>query len=810
MSSGDTGLDHVPPDGRPKRGASLTELELAFAQDPQSSAYIPLCEAYLEQGRFMEAMVVCKKGLKVHPGSVEAKVLLANVYARQQKFSRALQEMDEVINAHAQSGLAYLGRGKIRLESGDDKGAVADLKKALDLDKTLEEATELLKKRGIVYPEPVAAPPPPPPPPPPQAMAPPQPRMPSYAMPQPNMQQPPPRAASALGAQMVPPPVLAHQMPMPQTDAQAWTNDANQAAVTQAPMRGPSGQWAPPMSRGASGVLPRPRLEGEEELEAMAQKVADEKPDRGGNAKASLFLLVAGFFALVIGGGVMFHNKRVTEGIADLTKSARFNFAADTYASYKKAAAEYEKILEDYDSDHPQTVAALAHTYAILWGEHGEADSQKSLERVLPMALKKAPDSSHAAAANGLSVLYTSDDRHKAAQAAYDAVWPFVQKHRGQALGAEGEGETLGTYADMTLGIIDLELGNYQSAQDTLQKVTHAMPGSVRAKVWYGRAAHRSGDLGKAEVAYSNALQASKDHPGARAGRALVRVQRGRLQDAASDLVLFHQFAEKFPKEVSRKDMALAQYAQSEVWRAAGEEASAQGAYDMAIRLDKQNADFPYGLGRVLLSQKRPKEALTPLKQAVQMEPNRRAFLIALAEAETEVGEYASAEKHISDALKQNPQDLDAAMAKAALLRAQKKPETESYLKEVLKWSNNAPPAKLELGRYYRAVGRTAEARKELEVAVNGMDNLPQTTKAEMVLELGKVSLETNEDELALGSFKQAGEWGVMEGWYRAIQLMVKNGRRDKPALKDACGRYLGAGSQPYTNEAKSLCAGMM
>ena len=47
--------------------AELAKLEHAFATDPGSEAYKPLAEAYLGMGRFMEAMVVCKKGVKAHP-----------------------------------------------------------------------------------------------------------------------------------------------------------------------------------------------------------------------------------------------------------------------------------------------------------------------------------------------------------------------------------------------------------------------------------------------------------------------------------------------------------------------------------------------------------------------------------------------------------------------------------------------------------------------------------------------------------------------------------------------------------------------
>ena len=72
--------------------AELAKLEHAFASDPSSEAYKPLAEAYLAMGRFMEAMVVCKKGVKAHPTRAEPRLLLARVYAEQGKDKKALEE----------------------------------------------------------------------------------------------------------------------------------------------------------------------------------------------------------------------------------------------------------------------------------------------------------------------------------------------------------------------------------------------------------------------------------------------------------------------------------------------------------------------------------------------------------------------------------------------------------------------------------------------------------------------------------------------------------------------------------------------
>jgi tetratricopeptide (TPR) repeat protein len=777
---------------RPKKSSgSITELELAFAQDPQSQAFVPLCEAYLDQGRFMEAMVVAKKGIKAHPQSVDAKLLLAHVYARQQKFPRALQEADDVVAAFASNATAYIGRARIRLDASDEKGAIADLKKALDLDAAADEATQLLKARGVVYPEP-----PPPPPPPPE--------VPAYSFPPPGAPQPMGRAPSLAGGSL--PPAVGPSTGGTTGDlVPRGSSNVYQSTVPRVGSGTFAGGSLPPgISPGypLAGPPPRARLEGEDELEALAAKVRDAQPQRSGSAKVTLGLAGGALVVLVVGGGLMFHNKRVTEGIAELSRQGRATFMEDTYGSYQRAAGSYEEILKTLDADHAPTLGALAHTYAILWGEHGDTDRKAALDRVLAQAEKKASDNPHTIAARGLVALYGSENRQKAAAAAYEAVWPATKALREQ------NQDAIGTFADLTLGIIDSEAGNYASAASALQQVVGAMPSSVRARVAYARAALRTGDMGKAEVAFSEALRASRDHPGARAGRALVRLQRGRLESAAQDLVEFDDFAKKSPKQVSDRDRALAEYARSEVVRAAGDDGSARAYYDNAIRLDPGNADFPYGLGRSLLAGGRARDAIEPLTKALEKEPNRRAFMVALAEAETAVGSYDNAEKHLAAALAQDAKDVPASIAKGRLWAAQKKPEAESFLKSVLDWSK-APEANLELGRYYHATGRTQDAKLALEAAATAAENQPPAKKAEIALAYGKLMSDLEDTGTALNSFKQAAEWGAIEAWYRLVQVMVKDGRRDKDGLKAACERYINAGSSlPYAQSARELCAG--
>src|SRR5512134_3307510 len=99
--------------------AELASLEHAFAADPTSDAYRPLAEAYLALGRFMEAMVVCKKGVKAHPEDPSPRVLLARVYADQGKDRKALEELQAVLQTWPAFGSANRMAGALHLRLGE-------------------------------------------------------------------------------------------------------------------------------------------------------------------------------------------------------------------------------------------------------------------------------------------------------------------------------------------------------------------------------------------------------------------------------------------------------------------------------------------------------------------------------------------------------------------------------------------------------------------------------------------------------------------------------------------------------------------
>src|SRR5512134_811239 len=151
----------MPNAPRPLTATELSALEHAFAADPGSDAYRPLTEAYLASGRFMEAMVACKKGVKAHPDDPSARVLLARVYADQGKDRKALEELQAIIAAYPTFAAANRMAGVLHFRLGEREPGEAALRRAADAAPDDPEVRAALAKHGVSL-----APKPPPPPPP--------------------------------------------------------------------------------------------------------------------------------------------------------------------------------------------------------------------------------------------------------------------------------------------------------------------------------------------------------------------------------------------------------------------------------------------------------------------------------------------------------------------------------------------------------------------------------------------------------------------------------------------------------------------
>src|SRR4051812_34177913 len=149
----------MPPVTKTLSPAELAKLEHAFATDPASESYKPLAEAYLAMGRFMEAMVVCKKGVKAHPDRPDPRVLLARVYADQGKDKKALEELAGALTVAPNDKVALRLTGSLQIKTGEQQTGQQNLLKAYEQDPNDSDTLQALSQHNIAFAKPTPPPP---------------------------------------------------------------------------------------------------------------------------------------------------------------------------------------------------------------------------------------------------------------------------------------------------------------------------------------------------------------------------------------------------------------------------------------------------------------------------------------------------------------------------------------------------------------------------------------------------------------------------------------------------------------------------
>src|SRR5512146_3037252 len=146
-----SGLLSMPPPAQHVTPPELAALEHAFATDPGSNAYRQLTEAYLGMGRFMEAMVVCRKGIKGHPTDPAPRVLLARIYAAQNRDAKALEELNEALKLARGDIPALRMLGALRLKAGDRDAGIAALRTAWEGAPDDAETLAAMKRYAVSF-----------------------------------------------------------------------------------------------------------------------------------------------------------------------------------------------------------------------------------------------------------------------------------------------------------------------------------------------------------------------------------------------------------------------------------------------------------------------------------------------------------------------------------------------------------------------------------------------------------------------------------------------------------------------------------
>jgi len=335
-----------PPPAKTLSPQELAKLESAFNSDPGSDAYRPLAEAYLAAGRFMEAMVVCKKGVKAHPNRPDPRLLLARVYSEQGKDKKALDELQGALGVAPSDRTVLRALAAVQMRSGDATSGKATLQKVWDLDPKDPETAAAFAQWKL-------EPPRPPPP------------------------DPPPAPAPVAGR---PGPPRLGEVPAG-AGPQARTRSVNGMPVQQ--------RTAPP------------RIEHDDDEVARA-------PVTKGHATRFILSVVAA--VAIIGGWYGYGQWKAARDVRlkKSLKEASEQLRHDSFASYKKATDAATAAL-DIDPKSALAHGYLAYAYAIRWGEHGDGDDARRLaeEHLASVRRLGDQDSRFADAAEALLAAYS-------------------------------------------------------------------------------------------------------------------------------------------------------------------------------------------------------------------------------------------------------------------------------------------------------------------------------------------------------------------------------------------------------------------
>ncbi|SET16366.1 tetratricopeptide repeat protein [Stigmatella erecta] len=717
--------------------AELAKLEHAFAADPSSDAYKPLAEAYLGMGRFMEAMVVCKKGVKAHPNASDPRLLLARVYAEQGKDKKALEEALSALQVQPADKAALRMAGSLQLKTGEPEPGKANLLKAWQADPNDSDTLSLIQQYKVELPKPAA--------------------------PAPAPVAPVPVAAAPVAAAPVAAAPVAAAPLQPQP------------AATGLPAARPNGTpaRAENVARPAAPAPRRPVVVEEDDDVDDDDDAPRRRAKQGGTSKYISLGLFVVIVASVVGYSVI--SSRTKANNIAYKKSldvATEQLKHDSFDSYKKACEAADKALEVY----PDGTAAhgyLAYAYAIRWGEHGGGDdARRRAEEHLAAAKKGTEVSSHLYAAEALIKTYGGKGKEGLGEL----------ETRVKAFDAEGKASSL---LYLTLGLVQMNAGDLEHARDNLEKAQGLSPDDPRIYASLGAAYRRLGQDAVAWQKYDFALRYEKDHPESLLGKALLVLEQDEPNfEMAAAMLKKLLVADPPPSPrqlaaaqlarsllVSRVSTAMATLkpdVQTKLSEATGVPVDKDKARTDMLKaeqdgfaLDKANPELLLIKGRRLLTEGQPDAAAEEMRKAIKMDSSRAQFHVELA--------------------------------KALMGKQGGEKEAAEALTTALRTMGDSPKLVVMLGNAYRRQGKLDDALTQYQRAVKD----PKAKNPEARLAMGAIYRERSEWDKAQEQLEKASQEFIGQGDRAALALTelgrVFQGKGDATKAEDAFQKALNA-----------------
>jgi cellulose synthase operon protein C len=687
----------------------LAKLEHAFASDPSSDAYRPLAEAYLGMGRFMEAMVVCKKGVKAHPNRPDARVLLARVYADQGKDKKAIEELLAALQVAPEERGILRQLGALQMKTADVATGRANLLKAWEAAPADPETQALLAQWKVEPPRP-APPPEPAPPPPPQPVG---------------------RTPTASGR-------------------------TGEVPVTRTPVNG-----AP------AATVSRTTLRATEEDEERLRKHA-----RASSGAARAFVVALVVAVLSVTGFYVWGqwSARRANIFSRSLKEASEQLKHDSFASYKLACTAAEQALEvEPKSVAPH--AYLAYAYAIRWGEHGDGDdARRFAEENLQAAKVGGEVDSHMYAAEALLQEYSGQGTRALGELTRQ-VKAFDEDGHASSLLYLTLGLVQMNAGDLERARESLEKAQALAPSDpriyAALGALHRRRGDARsAEQDFGFALRYERDHSASLLGLS-LLLIEQDNPSrfpAAAGN-LKKLLEGEPPPSPRQLAVAHMARALL---VARVQAALASMKPDEQRNLVERtnvpldrsDAMALAAKEEqeAFTLDRNNPELRLLKGKVLVAQGQLEAGIQEMREAVKLDPTRAQFYVDLARALMLKPEGArEAQDALTTAIRTLPDSprLMVLLGQAYRRQGRLDDAIAQFNKALVDPKARNPDARLQLGIAYREKGDAKESEKELLRA--SQEYLGQTRRiSETFTELGRTYEALNDRTRADEAYQKA------------------------------------------------------
>src|ERR1700704_2792556 len=109
----------------------VDDLRRRVQKDPASIAFAQLAEELRRSGGYQEAVDTCRAGLKIHPGSLSARVPLGRALIELGQLDQAQAELSRVLESAPENLAAIRGLAEIHHRRGDLAQALAQYRAAL-------------------------------------------------------------------------------------------------------------------------------------------------------------------------------------------------------------------------------------------------------------------------------------------------------------------------------------------------------------------------------------------------------------------------------------------------------------------------------------------------------------------------------------------------------------------------------------------------------------------------------------------------------------------------------------------------------